>query len=135
MPASPPELTPAVGEARGSVALLQGCVQRVMFGRVNRAAVAVLAAEGFDVHAPAKPDCCGALELHAGEKAAAIRRATQDDLSARRRRPRRRHVGRLRLGDARVPGVCARVRGVRRAGHRRHAAARGGHAARTTRGP
>src|SRR5438067_497301 len=60
------ERTSAVGTRRGSVGFLQGCVQRVFFGDVNRATVSVLAAEGFDVYAPASPGCCGALELHTG---------------------------------------------------------------------
>ena len=47
-----PEVTPARGTRRGRVALLQGCVQRVFFGDVNAATVRVLAAEGFEVHAP-----------------------------------------------------------------------------------
>ena len=62
-----PERLPARGEARGRVALLQGCVQRVFFGDVNAAAAGVLAAEGFEVSAPAQPRCCGALQLHAGD--------------------------------------------------------------------
>lgn len=61
-----PQVTPARGERRGTVALLQGCVQRVFFSEVNRATVAVLAAEGFEVHAPARPACCGSLQLHTG---------------------------------------------------------------------
>jgi glycolate oxidase iron-sulfur subunit len=56
----------AQGEKRGEVALLQGCVQRVFFGHVNRDTARVLAAEGFDVHVPRLPRCCGALPLHAG---------------------------------------------------------------------
>ena len=61
-----PEHFPAEGERRGTVALLQGCVQRVFFGDVNEATAQVLAAEGFEVHAPRLPRCCGALELHTG---------------------------------------------------------------------
>jgi glycolate oxidase iron-sulfur subunit len=61
-----PERTSARGERRGTVALLQGCVQRVFFGDVNAATTRVLAAEGFEVHAPRLPRCCGALELHTG---------------------------------------------------------------------
>ena len=60
----------ARGEKRGSVALLQGCVQRVFFGHVNDATARVLAAEGFEVHAPRLPRCCGALQLHTGDEAA-----------------------------------------------------------------
>ena len=58
----------ARGESRGRVAFLQGCVQRVYFGEVNDATVRVLAAEGFDVDAPASPRCCGALMGHTGEE-------------------------------------------------------------------
>ena len=61
-----PEVTPARSAKRGTVALLQGCVQRVFFPEVNRATIAVLAAEGFEVHTPAAPRCCGSLQLHTG---------------------------------------------------------------------
>ncbi|HEY3772736.1 MAG TPA: heterodisulfide reductase-related iron-sulfur binding cluster [Solirubrobacteraceae bacterium] len=70
-----PEFTAAVGERRGSVALLLGCVQRVYYPQVHQATVRVLAAEGYDVLAPALPDCCGALELHGGAEDAGMRRA------------------------------------------------------------
>jgi len=70
-----PGFTPAVGPSRGRVGLLLGCVQRVFYSGVHRATVHALAAEGFDVHAPTLPDCCGALELHGGEEPAATRRA------------------------------------------------------------
>jgi glycolate oxidase iron-sulfur subunit len=70
-----PARTPAVGEQRGRVGLLLGCVQRVFFADVHRASVAALAAEGFEVLAPELPDCCGALELHSGEEEAALARA------------------------------------------------------------
>src|SRR3954452_573039 len=66
-----PESTPAGGVKRGPVGSLQGCVQRVFFHQVNAATVAVLAAEGFEVFAPAEPRCCGALQLHSGEDAPA----------------------------------------------------------------
>ena len=63
-----PRVTRAAGEKRGTVGFLQGCVQRAYFGDVNAATVAVLAAEGFEVHAPRAPRCCGALGLHAGQE-------------------------------------------------------------------
>ncbi len=63
-----PEVTPAAGERRGTVGFLQGCVQRAFFGDVNAATVRVLAAEGYEVHAPRRPRCCGALGLHAGQE-------------------------------------------------------------------
>jgi glycolate oxidase iron-sulfur subunit len=72
----------AQGEKRGTVALLQGCVQRVFFGHVNEATAGVLAAEGFEVHAPASPRCCGALPLHAGAdpEARALAKQTIEEL-------------------------------------------------------
>ena len=61
-----PEVIPAESERRGRVGLLQGCVQRVLFHEVNVATADVLAAEGFEVFAPRRPRCCGALMLHTG---------------------------------------------------------------------
>jgi glycolate oxidase iron-sulfur subunit len=77
-----PEHFPAQGERRGEVALLQGCVQRVFFGHVNRDTARVLAAEGFDVRVPRLPRCCGALPLHAGAdpQARALAKATIEAL-------------------------------------------------------
>jgi glycolate oxidase iron-sulfur subunit len=73
-----PSLTPAVGERRARVAVLEGCVQRVMFPQVNTATVRVLSAEGCDVVAPEGAGCCGALSLHTGrrEEAKRFARAT-----------------------------------------------------------
>jgi glycolate oxidase iron-sulfur subunit len=78
----PPAVTPAVGATRGRVALLQGCVQRAFFGDVNAATARVLAAEGWEVHAPAAPRCCGALHYHEGDHddARALARETMDAL-------------------------------------------------------
>jgi len=77
-----PERFEARGERRGTVALLQGCVQRVFFGQVNEATALVLAAEGFEVHVPRLPRCCGALPLHAGEdpQARTLAKATIEGL-------------------------------------------------------
>ena len=61
-----PEYVPARGRARGRVGLLTGCVQRHLFGDVNRDTVRLLAAAGWDVVVPRGQGCCGALELHAG---------------------------------------------------------------------
>jgi glycolate oxidase iron-sulfur subunit len=77
-----PERFEARGEKRGTVALLQGCVQRVFFAHVNEATARVLAAEGFEVHVPRMPRCCGALALHAGEdpEATSLAKATIEAL-------------------------------------------------------
>ena len=67
------ERIPAAGGApRARVGFLQGCVQRVFFQDANVATVRVLAAEGFDVFAPRRPRCCGALMLHTGYEAEAL---------------------------------------------------------------
>ena len=63
-----PERTPAQGERRGTVGMLLGCVQREFFPGVNAATARVLAAEGFDVIAPAAQGCCGALSAHNGRE-------------------------------------------------------------------
>ena len=76
--ASIPARTPATGAKRLTVGLLTGCVQRLVFPRVNEATVRVLAAEGCDVLAPPEQGCCGALALHAGrlDEARAFARRT-----------------------------------------------------------
>jgi glycolate oxidase iron-sulfur subunit len=66
-----PERTPARGEQRGTVGMLLGCVQREFFPGTNAATARVLAAEGFEVVAPAKQGCCGALSAHNGRAAEA----------------------------------------------------------------
>jgi glycolate oxidase iron-sulfur subunit len=68
-------LTPAQGERRARVAVLQGCVQRVMFANVNAATIRVLAAEGCEVVVPPAAGCCGALSLHSGRDVEAKRLA------------------------------------------------------------
>src|SRR5262245_30707651 len=65
---SPPQLTAPVGASRGRVGLLTGCVQSVLFGDVNAATARVLAADGYEVVAPRRQRCCGALHLHAGRR-------------------------------------------------------------------
>ena len=60
-----PAALAALGEPRGRVGLLPGCVQSVVFGDVNAATARVLAADGYDVVVPKLP-CCGALHAHSG---------------------------------------------------------------------
>lgn len=57
---------PAVGERRGKVAFLAGCINNVAFSHLNRATVRVLTQNGIEVHIPAGQGCCGALHAHAG---------------------------------------------------------------------
>ena len=62
-----PEVTKARGERRGDVAVLEGCVMPEIYGRVNRATVAVLAACGLETRCPADQTCCGSLHAHNGD--------------------------------------------------------------------
>ena len=57
---------PAVGERRGKVAFLAGCINNVAFSHLNRATIRVLTQNGIEVHIPAGQGCCGALHAHAG---------------------------------------------------------------------
>jgi glycolate oxidase iron-sulfur subunit len=68
-----PERVAARGERRAVVGMLTGCVQSVFYPRVNAATARVLAAEGCDVIIPRAQGCCGALSLHSGRGAEAIR--------------------------------------------------------------
>jgi glycolate oxidase iron-sulfur subunit len=81
-PPAIPEITePAEAPVR-DVALVTGCVQRVLFADVNAATVRVLAADGCRVRTPRSQGCCGALSLHAGrvDEARAYARRLIDDL-------------------------------------------------------
>jgi glycolate oxidase iron-sulfur subunit len=67
---------PAVGQRRGKVAFLAGCINNVAFSHLNRATISVLTRNGIEVHVPAGQGCCGALHAHAGfrEEARALAR-------------------------------------------------------------
>ncbi|MBI2879142.1 MAG: 4Fe-4S dicluster domain-containing protein, partial [Candidatus Rokubacteria bacterium] len=66
-----PDRLPATGARRGEVALLAGCVQRLLFPEVNAATARLLARSGFAVTVPEGQGCCGALHLHWGDRQAA----------------------------------------------------------------
>jgi glycolate oxidase iron-sulfur subunit len=57
---------PAVGERRGKVAFVAGCINNVAFSHLNTATIKVLTQNGIEVHVPAGQGCCGALHAHAG---------------------------------------------------------------------
>ena len=61
--------------ARGSVAMLTGCVMEGLFTDVNRATERVLAANGYALADAPHQRCCGALHAHAGDAGAAARLA------------------------------------------------------------
>ena len=64
------ELTaePAGAQAGRRVALLTGCVMPLLYARTHEATVRVLARHGVQAVAPADQRCCGALNLHAGDR-------------------------------------------------------------------
>jgi glycolate oxidase iron-sulfur subunit len=65
----------AHGAARGTVALLTGCVQALWFPEVTRAAADLLSRAGYAVAVPPAQGCCGALHLHWGARGQARRLA------------------------------------------------------------
>ncbi|MBI4220495.1 MAG: 4Fe-4S dicluster domain-containing protein [Chloroflexi bacterium] len=63
------QVYPAQGTTRKSrIALLSGCVMPLLDGRTMEAAVRVLTRNGVEVVVPANQGCCGALNVHAGER-------------------------------------------------------------------
>jgi glycolate oxidase iron-sulfur subunit len=73
-----PEFSPAIGERRGQVGLVTGCVQSVLFGDVNAATMKLLNRAGYDVVVPRRQVCCGALYAHSGNLAKAREVARQN---------------------------------------------------------
>lgn len=71
-------ILPAIGERRAKVAMLNGCVMPLLFGDVNEATVRVLRRNGCDVVLPRNQICCGALNIHNGESAAAKQMARRN---------------------------------------------------------
>jgi glycolate oxidase iron-sulfur subunit len=60
------------------VAMLEGCVQEGLFGRVNAATRRVLEANGCEIVAAPEQRCCGALHAHAGVREGAEAHARQN---------------------------------------------------------
>lgn len=64
---------PAPGTpARGTAALLAGCVMDALFGEVHRATALVLRRNGYEVAVPDGQGCCGAMQFHAGAEEPAL---------------------------------------------------------------
>jgi glycolate oxidase iron-sulfur subunit len=70
-----PRFTAAQGAPRGRVGLLLGCTERASYPAIHLATLGVLAAEGYDVIAPTLPECCGAVDLHDGQREQGAHRA------------------------------------------------------------
>ena len=59
------------GNVRHRVALLEGCVQKVVGTQINDATIRLLARHGCEIHMPPSIGCCGSLPLHIGKGDAA----------------------------------------------------------------
>jgi glycolate oxidase iron-sulfur subunit len=116
----PAETLPAA-TPRGTVALLEGCVQALLFPDVNHATVALLARAGYRVVVPEGQGCCGALHLHWGDRAGGRARARRNVAAFAEADwivtnsagcgAALRDYGHL-LGDDRAAALAARVRDV-----------------------
>ncbi|MBV8718531.1 MAG: 4Fe-4S dicluster domain-containing protein [Chloroflexi bacterium] len=65
---SAPQVTPARGKVRYRVGFIEGCIMPQLFGDTNAATVRVLAANGCVVYSPPRQGCCGALQMHTGDR-------------------------------------------------------------------
>jgi glycolate oxidase iron-sulfur subunit len=72
------EVYPAEGETRFRVGLFTGCVMSLVYGPVHAATLRVLRKNGCEVHIPKDQVCCGALNVHGGERAAMQTMACQN---------------------------------------------------------
>ncbi len=77
-PVAPGTIFQAVGQRRARVALFTGCVMNSLFAHVNQATARVLTRNGCEVVAVAGQWCCGALNVHAGERRNAIAMARKN---------------------------------------------------------
>ena len=59
---------PAIAEVRGNVGLFTGCMGSLLDHETVNAAIKVLTSAGFNVSVPEQQTCCGALDLHDGDK-------------------------------------------------------------------
>lgn len=66
---------PAKNNVRGNVGLFKGCMGSLLDNDTITAAVEVLTFAGFNVYLPEGQSCCGALDLHSGDKKTAQQQA------------------------------------------------------------
>jgi glycolate oxidase iron-sulfur subunit len=80
-PSRPPHPTPgaktiaAVGQRKGRVALLAGCINDLLAPQINESAIRVLTRHGFDVVVATGAGCCGSLVHHMGRDEEALAQA------------------------------------------------------------
>lgn len=81
------DVYPALGETRYRVGLFTGCIMPLVYGPVHEATIRVLTRNGCEVHVPRSQTCCGALNLHGGERTTARAMARQNLRAFLDRRP------------------------------------------------
>ncbi|HEV2440060.1 MAG TPA: heterodisulfide reductase-related iron-sulfur binding cluster [bacterium] len=72
------DVFPAIGPRRARVGLLSGCAMSVLFPGSNEATLRVLQRNGCEIVVPREQTCCGALNVHNGERRAAKRMARRN---------------------------------------------------------
>jgi glycolate oxidase iron-sulfur subunit len=72
------EVYPALGKLRFRVGLFTGCVMPLVYGPVHAATLRVLRLNGCEVHIPRQQVCCGALNVHGGERQVAAQLAQRN---------------------------------------------------------
>src|SRR5207302_4196475 len=72
------EVYPPEGEVRYRVGMFTGCVMPLVYGPVHAATLRVLRHNGCEVHIPRSQVCCGALNVHGGERVVAADLARQN---------------------------------------------------------
>jgi glycolate oxidase iron-sulfur subunit len=72
------EVYPAFGQVRYRVGLFTGCVMPLVYGPVHEATLRVLRHNGCEVHVPTNQVCCGALNVHGGEREISAQLARQN---------------------------------------------------------
>jgi glycolate oxidase iron-sulfur subunit len=70
-----PQVFPAEGSRRMRVALMPGCVQKVLNPEINEATIRLLTRHGCEVVVAKRSGCCGALSHHLGKDAEALIKA------------------------------------------------------------
>ncbi|HEX8966558.1 MAG TPA: heterodisulfide reductase-related iron-sulfur binding cluster [Chloroflexota bacterium] len=63
-----PSVTPARGRPRFRVGFIEGCIMPELFGDTNAATLRVLSVNGCVVYSPPAQSCCGALQMHTGDR-------------------------------------------------------------------
>ena len=72
------EVYPAFGQVRYRVGLFIGCVMPLVYGPVHEATLRVLRHNGCEVHMPRNQVCCGALNVHGGDREISAQLARQN---------------------------------------------------------